>query len=212
MPVFEGLLALPRTNEIVLDLLFIMATWHTYAKLRLHTTGSLEAFKATRQELGQALRLFNSDVCGLYTTRELPRETAARERREARAVQKAIEQGRPPPAKSTDSTQKAVAFPMNTFKLHGTTHLPEDICVYGTSDNYSTQTVSSLGFNIMFPYLMSCANRASWSTVQLSASMPVQTSRTRLWVRSLSIRIELPTYVRSVHELMPLCRLTPILI
>jgi hypothetical protein len=186
MPVFEGLLALPCTNEFVLDLLFIMATWPTYAKLRLHTTGSLEAFKATRQELGQALRLFNSDVCRLYTTRELPRETAARERREARAVQKAIEQGQLPPAKSIDSTQKAVAFPMNTFKLHGTTHLPEDICVYGTSDNYSTHTVCSLEFIIMFSCLMSWANRASWSTVPSSASMPVQTNKSNSFVGQIA--------------------------
>jgi hypothetical protein len=141
MPVFEGLLALPRSNEIVLNLLFIMATWHTYAKLCLHTTGSLEAFKASRKELGKALRLFNSQVCNLYTTRELPRETAVRERREARAIQKAIDEGRPVPEKSSTPGQKAMAFSMTTFKLHGTAHLPEDIALYGTSDNYSTQTV-----------------------------------------------------------------------
>jgi formiminotetrahydrofolate cyclodeaminase len=143
MPVFEGLLALPRSNEIVLNLLFVMATWHTYAKLRLHTTASLEAFKSTRKELGKALRLFNSQVCNLHTTRELPRETAARERREARALQKAIEEGRSAPEKSATSGQKAMAFSMTTFKLHGTAHLPEDVALYGTSDNYSTQTVCS---------------------------------------------------------------------
>ncbi|THH07280.1 hypothetical protein EW146_g9368 [Bondarzewia mesenterica] len=46
IPVFEGLLPSPH-NEIILDLLFTLATWHAYAKLCLHTETTLGFFDTT---------------------------------------------------------------------------------------------------------------------------------------------------------------------
>ncbi|KAI0245401.1 hypothetical protein BJV78DRAFT_1138891 [Lactifluus subvellereus] len=82
IPAFDGLLP-EEDNEIVLDLLFLMATFHVYAKLRLHTESTVQSFELVTTALCQALRRFRDVTCARYQTRELPQETAARARREA---------------------------------------------------------------------------------------------------------------------------------
>jgi hypothetical protein len=77
IPVFEGLLPPPH-NKIVLDLLFTLATWNAYAKLRLHTEQTLDLFDTATSDLGRRLRDFVKGTCSAYETRELPCEEAAR--------------------------------------------------------------------------------------------------------------------------------------
>jgi hypothetical protein len=77
IPAFDCLL--PKDdNDTVLDLLFLMATFHAYAKLRLHTESTVESLELVTIALCQALRRFSTDVCPNYQTKELPREEAAR--------------------------------------------------------------------------------------------------------------------------------------
>ena len=81
IPVFDGLLPEPH-NRRVLELLFVMAHWHSLAKLRLHTDITLAAMDAITALLGNKLRLFQSKTCSAFSTRELNRERDARVRRQ----------------------------------------------------------------------------------------------------------------------------------
>jgi len=56
-PVIEGLLS-EKDEKDILDLIFILATWHAYAKLRLHTDHTLASFDALAKPLGATLRHF----------------------------------------------------------------------------------------------------------------------------------------------------------
>ena len=80
IPVFDRLLSEPY-NGIILDLLFELATWHAFGKLRLHTETTLFHFENSTTQLGHALRKFSKDCCTQFKTCNLPRETAAHVRR-----------------------------------------------------------------------------------------------------------------------------------
>ncbi|KAJ3524831.1 hypothetical protein NM688_g8496 [Phlebia brevispora] len=97
--VFEGLLDEPY-NTIILDVLFTLAMWHALAKLRIHTTSTLNIFRQATSELGSSLRRFASHVCPHFATRELPKETAARGRRAAAKAAK--QSGMALPQKDSD--------------------------------------------------------------------------------------------------------------
>lgn len=58
-----------------------MAHWHALAKLRLHTDLTLEILDQTTTLLGEYLRAFHQKTCSAFDTKELPKETDARERR-----------------------------------------------------------------------------------------------------------------------------------
>jgi hypothetical protein len=72
----------------MLDLLFVLCTWHALAKLRLHTSTTLQALKAVTKALGQELRYWVKKTCSAFDTRELPKEESARHRRKAAAANK----------------------------------------------------------------------------------------------------------------------------
>jgi len=55
IPAFDSLLP-NDDNDAVLDLLFLMATFHAYVKLRLHTESTVESLKLVTTALYQALR------------------------------------------------------------------------------------------------------------------------------------------------------------
>lgn len=61
---------------MVLDLLFDLATWHGFAKLRMHTEDTLSFFDAATVILGQTVRKFARTTCKVYDTSELPHEYA----------------------------------------------------------------------------------------------------------------------------------------
>jgi hypothetical protein len=77
MPAFEGLMP-PEHNEIMLDLLFDLATWHACAKLRLHTPQTIDLLDKTTTGLGQSMRRFAKDTCPEFRMKELAKEQAAR--------------------------------------------------------------------------------------------------------------------------------------
>jgi hypothetical protein len=80
IPVFEGLLE-SQHNRQLMKLLYRTAEWHALAKLRIHTDSSLTLLEKLTVELGQLLRKFRDVTCSTFSTVELPRETAARNRR-----------------------------------------------------------------------------------------------------------------------------------
>jgi hypothetical protein len=137
IPVFEHLLPAPH-NELILTLLFELAYWHALAKLRLHTDTTLRFLDTSTTRLGRYMRHFKSFTCKAFRTTELPHEETARRRRTA--------------AMNPTSDQAAVAsldprtkkLNLNTYKWHALGDYTSTIRRYGTTDNYSTQTVSLL--------------------------------------------------------------------
>lgn len=83
MPAFEGLLPEPY-NGRVMSLLYVLAKWHSLAKLRTHTDHTVNLLDELTTVLGSEFRSFETDVCLCIKTKELPREYQARKRRESR--------------------------------------------------------------------------------------------------------------------------------
>jgi hypothetical protein len=144
IPVFEGLLP-KKHDRIVRKLLFELSTWHSLAKLRLHTETTVTDLEHSTTRLGKCLREFKKEVCSAYATTELPSEEAARIRRKASAAKKP---GAQPAAPVAPATQKAPqsrhhrTFNLSTYKIHSLGHYARAIRLYGTSDNFNSQTVS----------------------------------------------------------------------
>ena len=86
IPAFEGLLPSPH-NKKVMALLYTLAEWHGFAKLRQHTDHTLDTLDALTTRLGDQLRAFVKTTCSAIDTKELSREYQARKRRESRQKQ-----------------------------------------------------------------------------------------------------------------------------
>ena len=148
-------------------MLFIFCTWHTYAKLRLHTSSTLEALGKTMRVLGALLREFVKVICSCYAMKELPREEAARVHHRA----KASAQGKRTTTSDRPSSTCA-CFNMNTYKLHALGNYIANIWLYGTTDIYVTQVVSYFTCWSFLTLKENC--RVSLSTSVLSVSMHEQ--------------------------------------
>jgi hypothetical protein len=114
-----------------MKLLFICAQWHALAKLRLHHDLTLELLEHTTTLLGAQMRLFYRDTCCKVTTKELRKEAEARARREVKDSN----------GKAT-STRKPATLNIFTIKFHYLGDYLSIIRKFGTTDSYSTETVS----------------------------------------------------------------------
>ncbi|KAI9570024.1 hypothetical protein HD554DRAFT_2019295, partial [Boletus coccyginus] len=128
IPVFECLLPEPF-NTVILDLLFKLATWHAFGKLRLHTETTLNDFDNCTTRLGKALRKFRRDVCGKFRTFDLPRESAARSRRQGTRTMKGKQKQKSDG--NEDISPKQRSFNMSTYKLHALGHYVQSIWLFG---------------------------------------------------------------------------------
>ena len=81
--VFDGLLPEPH-NRTVTKLLFVLAHWHSMAKLRMHNDLTLAIMEEATTSLGKMLRTFSQKTCSAFATKELSREYNSRIRREGR--------------------------------------------------------------------------------------------------------------------------------
>ena len=63
-----------QNNEFILDLLFDLATWHAFAKLRLHTEAILDLFEKVTIYLGDSMHKFQQMTCVHYWITELLQE------------------------------------------------------------------------------------------------------------------------------------------
>jgi hypothetical protein len=141
MPVFEDLMLSIPFNSLVQDLLYILATWHAYSKSRIHTETSVSRLEMATKTLGHLLRVFARETAKM-DIRETPREREADARREGRADKMRLESGKVPRTKETSASRTRKTFNLITAKLHSLGHVAARIRMFGTSDNYSTQTVS----------------------------------------------------------------------
>ncbi|KAJ7660161.1 hypothetical protein DFH06DRAFT_1472251 [Mycena polygramma] len=133
--VFEGLLPEPH-NTIILTLIYVFATWHAYAKLRMHNDSTIGSFRTVTSELGSKARKFCDTTCNAYVTYELPTELDRRARQQARRVSKA-NPGAPVVIPKLDKERKA--WSLVTYKWHSMGDYPDIIVDAGTTDSYSTQ-------------------------------------------------------------------------
>jgi hypothetical protein len=96
---------------MVLKLLFVAAHWHGLAKLRMHTDVTLNVLDAVTKDFGDKVRKFKQKTCSTFQTRELPRESNARIRRQNRSARKS---GNPVPVTVRNSTAgRRVSLPSN---------------------------------------------------------------------------------------------------
>lgn len=151
IPCFDSLLPAPH-HAIVMDLLFALAMWHAYAKLRLHTDSTLTSLELATTALGQHMRKFKAMTCASYETVELPGEETRRVRRQ---VAKATNQQKKTPAlsakkkKLTQPRKRRKDFNISTYKNHALGHYAKTIRLFGTTDSYTSQVVSqSLFYSI----------------------------------------------------------------
>ena len=162
IPVFEGLFPEKHKQheKNILDTLFLLATWHAYAKLRLHTDHTLESFEQLTAPLGEKLRLFAGKITQDFVVKELPKETAAMAQRATANLKQKATKGKEPakaapfkkstkgkrPAKKSKGKkpEKAISMSLLTYKLHALGDYVQTIRQRGTTDSYSSQTVSTL--------------------------------------------------------------------
>ena len=70
-------------EKVILDLLFVLATWHALAKLGMHATSSLAIFDCVTKTLGQLLRRLKDHGRPKYNSQETPGELRKRAHRAA---------------------------------------------------------------------------------------------------------------------------------
>ena len=96
--------------------------------------------------LGDLLRTFQNDICSKYQTFDLPSEEAARARRKAATAKKAGQTMTKPvtdKGKGTSSgSRKSRKFNLDTYKTHSLGGYAKAIRLFGSPDNYNSQTVS----------------------------------------------------------------------
>ena len=122
---------------------------------------TLDYLDASTKSIGQQLCHFCNFTCPAYKTVELPKKAAARGRRKqvtkmasttdrqpAEAVGSDVISPEMVPKPSTTSsltkstTRRKQTFNLNTVKAHFLGDYSRTICLFGTTDSYSTQTVS----------------------------------------------------------------------
>jgi len=153
MPVFEGLF--PEDHDAIIQtLIYRFAQWHALAKLRLHSESTLTVLDETFKRLSRQLRKFRDVTCPAFTTVELPKERAARERKAARESSGAGN------AEAGTSGRKSKKFNMNTYKFHAMGDYIHSIRLFGTVDSFTSQIVRDylLYVHISIQFLV----RESW--------------------------------------------------
>lgn len=156
---FEDLLPSPH-NTVILKLIFRLSHWHGLAKLRLHSDLTLDILDTETTYLGDALRTFKNKTCAAFQTREFKREVDSRKKK---AVKKTAPGGSSASnTTSNNETPKNVgpaadsegrafkAFSLKTYKAHALGDYVDIIKRIGTSDSFSSETVSLfLGCSIL---------------------------------------------------------------
>ena len=150
LPAFEGIFSGVH-DQLVQDLIFMLCMWHALAKLRLHTSTTLEHLQVTTKELGKVLWQFTKVTCTDFETADLPREQAARAQRQA--AKDSAKSDRNSLRKKVPGTTHRF-FNLLTYKLRSLGDYFWAILMYGSTDNYSTQVVCALIYFVHFTNFM----------------------------------------------------------
>lgn len=120
-----------------MKLLYRTAEWHALAKLRMQTDFSLSLLEACTVEIGRLLCQFR-DITAAFNTVELPREAAARSKRELRSQGTGNDSSLQPP---TQYSRRPKFLNLHTVKFHFLGDYVPHNRHFGTTDSYSTQLV-----------------------------------------------------------------------
>jgi hypothetical protein len=104
---------------------------------------SLDVQESTTKDLSQGLRDFESATCSAFETHELKRETEARQRRQTKVATEHNAASTPGITDQRNIARKRKNFNLNTYKIHSLGDYVRTIRMYGTTDSYSTEPVSS---------------------------------------------------------------------
>lgn len=145
MPPIEGLLPHSVENQVI-TLLYVLAQWHGLAKLRRHTSTTVEALRHTTVRLGHELREFHryTSTLEIYeTTKEhAARQQRVRKKAKPRAALAADSESLEEDPSNLEAGRRRKYFNLETVKLHMLGDHVESIEQFGTTDLVSTQTVS----------------------------------------------------------------------
>ncbi|KAF8878135.1 hypothetical protein CPB84DRAFT_1688449 [Gymnopilus junonius] len=137
IPFFEGLLPEPH-NAAIASLLFMLAEWHTLAKLQMHTKTLVNWLQQCTTNLSSQMRRFKMHTCSSFVTRALPKEEAACGQGQ---VKKAARRGQTtagPLPTASKQPHKVKLFNLFTYKYHSLGNYMKMILQFGTTDLYST--------------------------------------------------------------------------
>ena len=152
----------------MLDTLFDTATLHALHKLRMHSDSTVGVSGSALVHFANGIRRFKDITCTAYPTTELPKESAARARQQARRDASRTQGASSnlstvpnlpsPVVAMTDTTNVAPAasepvrtagparrreFNNDTYKFHSLGDYVRTITSLGTTDSYTTHIVSS---------------------------------------------------------------------
>ncbi|KAF8582469.1 hypothetical protein K439DRAFT_1618224 [Ramaria rubella] len=129
MPAFEGLF--PKAHKTIIQrLLFTLASWHSLAKLHMHTDTTLKQLDTLTTQLGQAIWKFAAVTCTAFVTSEPPRKTAAR----ACCLAKNCSNSQWTFETASSQAPKTKAFNLSTPKLHFLGDYVSTIKQFGSAD------------------------------------------------------------------------------
>jgi hypothetical protein len=137
IPVFEGLLYEP-INKRLMTLLYRAAEWHAPAKLRMHTDRTLNCMEIVTSEFGKLMREFRDLSNATFTTYETDREVTSRNRRQAERVVQGLGT-----SATTPQGRRPKFLNLLTYKFHALGDYVSFIRLFGPTDVYSTQLVST---------------------------------------------------------------------
>ena len=186
IPVFEGLLPSSSHDVIVQKLLFELATWHGLAKLRQHTETNICDLENSTVQLGNMLRSFQQDVCSQYQTFNLPSEEAAWARKKAATANKdgaAVKMGKGGKESAAAGSWKLQQFNLNTYKTHMLGGYAKAIRLFGSPDNYNSQSVSNFTVKSCYFFTVIGGTRASTRKTSLQGCMKGK-AHSRYWSTS----------------------------
>jgi hypothetical protein len=110
----------------------------------MHTETTLHHFDNSTTQLGGLFWKFQRDVCSKFHTYDLPHEMATCTRQQRLRVVNRMGKQIADGASSDGNSTKQWSFNMLTYKMHSLGDYVKSIWLYGTTDNYSTQTVCFL--------------------------------------------------------------------
>jgi hypothetical protein len=108
----------------------------------MHTDTTLDILSQVTTSLGRSLRAFQAKTCAAFQTRELERERLARQRHREKSATGTMPAASKPAA-SSKSSRQLKQLNLRTYKYHSLGDYFNTIRRLGTTDSYSTQSVSS---------------------------------------------------------------------
>lgn len=126
---------------MVLDTLFIVALWHGFAKMKMHTDISIQILRGLTAELGRVMRQYKRKVCSHFHTQETPTEYNCR-------MHRLTKQGEQSMLNADNRRSRTVKkeYNDNTYKYHSLGDYVDAIIRFGATPSLSSQTVCCHSF------------------------------------------------------------------